>query len=98
MGARLTLQSFFITILQIVHGLPIMPAFVGRLPTDTVHVGSFSKCGLCTPISLQTIPKRRLRNNLPLNRLIAIVIMTSTGSNRFFQKGSSPASRCLRTK
>jgi hypothetical protein len=29
--------------MQIVHGLRIMPAFVGRLPTETVHVGSFSK-------------------------------------------------------
>jgi hypothetical protein len=34
--------------LQIVHGLRIVPAFVGRLPTETVHVGSFPRSGLAS--------------------------------------------------
>ena len=36
--------------LQIVHGLRIVPAFVGRLPTETVHVGSFSTMRLASAI------------------------------------------------
>jgi hypothetical protein len=60
MGGGLTFQSFFITMLQIVHGLRIMPAFVGRLPTETVHVGSFS----AMRFSLRRLfPKRSQRNN-----------------------------------